>query len=628
MADIDSPQRSQVLQDTNKEKPRTQVQATVKNAHVDTDNQVKRSQSSQVKKTDIDSPQRSQLQPAQKVENPHPQVQTTVKKAHVETDNQVKRSQSSQVKKTDIDSPQRSQVLQDTNKEKPRTQVQATVKKVQEAVSDTQLHLTETPQEKAKDLDEIQLEQANKLEGKKEAPGCKELCFKKIDADVDEEAPRSKSLDTESMDKDFGYVGEKLTPWKKYKKKFCCSVLLVLLATLIFLIISLVQFRETYASSERGIGANGGGFGSNGRNTDAPSPSSPSTPEPTVVPPVKIYLENEFGVVVESEEAKKAVAQLVEEAMSNGGDGEVPLTPKTIQRFALLNMEFALAGGVNAFSRQSESSWGLFGQDECEWNGVTCNDNLEVTDILLGRQGLTGTIPTEIGLLQALTQLDLSKNGLQGSLPEELYDVVSLQKLFLYKNRLTGTISDKIIQPWNLTDFVINNNRLTGSIPSTMKAGSAGIFRIRYFNVYNNQMTGTIPSNLKLTHLYYMDLGRNKFSGTLPTELGTDYVRLRHLYLDHNDFSGTVPNEVINAGDGRLHSLRLNDNKFTGALPGNHVFDTELNIYEVQNNEFTSMDKNTCNLWVFDGGELVDFQSDCAICDCGNKSTMCQQCSK
>lgn len=176
-----------------------------------------------------------------------------------------------------------------------------------------------------------------------------------------------------------------------------------------------------------------------------------------------------------------------------------------------------------------------------------------------------------------------------------------------------------------------------------------------YFNVYNNQMTGTIPSNLKLTHLYYMDLGRNKFSGTLPTELGTDYVRLRHLYLDHNDFSGTVPNEVINAGDGRLHSLRLNDNKFTGecqlskqrafccmcadnsssficsiigALPGNHVFDTELNIYEVQNNEFTSMDKNTCNLWVFDGGELVDFQSDCAICDCGNKSTMCQQCSK
>ena len=80
--------------------------------------------------------------------------------------------------------------------------------------------------------------------------------------------------------------------------------------------------------------------------------------------------------------------------------------------------------------------------------------------------------------------------------------------------------------------------------------------------MYNNQMTGTIPGNLKLRHLYYMDLGRNKFTGTIPLDLETEYVRLRHLNLDHNNFSGNA--NVINAGDGRLHSLLLNDNQFTG----------------------------------------------------------------
>ena len=141
-------------------------------------------------------------------------------------------------------------------------------------------------------------------------------------------------------------------------------------------------------------------------------------------------------------------------------------------------------------------------------------------------------------------------------------------------------------------------------------------------------MTGTIPSNLQLRQMYYMDLGRNQFSGTLPASLGTDYVRLRHLYLDHNNFEGTVPSEIINAGNGRLHSLRLNDNQFVGEMPGNYQSITEMNLLEVQNNNFTSMDSNTCKLWVFDGGELVDFKSDCSVCNCGNKSTMCRHCSK
>lgn len=141
-------------------------------------------------------------------------------------------------------------------------------------------------------------------------------------------------------------------------------------------------------------------------------------------------------------------------------------------------------------------------------------------------------------------------------------------------------------------------------------------------------MTGTIPANLMLRHMYFLDLGRNRFRGQLPADLGVDYVRLRHLYLDNNQFTGTVPQSIINAGEGRLRSLSLNDNQFVGALPGSHQSTQFLNVFEVQNNNFTSMDSNanTCNLWVFSGGELVEFNSDCAICGC--KNDLCRHCSK
>lgn len=82
-------------------------------------------------------------------------------------------------------------------------------------------------------------------------------------------------------------------------------------------------------------------------------------------------------------------------------------------------------------------------------------------------------------------------------------------------------------------------------------------------------MSGVIPRNMRLRQLRYMDLGHNKFSGTLPDELGTESVRLRHLFLDHNDFLGTVPESYVVAGQGRINTLYLNDNKLSGPFPGN-----------------------------------------------------------
>jgi hypothetical protein len=66
-----------------------------------------------------------------------------------------------------------------------------------------------------------------------------------------------------------------------------------------------------------------------------------------------------------------------------------------------------------------------------------------------------------------------------------------------------------------------------------------------------------------------MDLGFNRFTGTLPSDLDRFYS-LRNLALDHNEFVGTIPSTFPNIGNGRLETLALNNNKLTGSVPSDY----------------------------------------------------------
>lgn len=184
-------------------------------------------------------------------------------------------------------------------------------------------------------------------------------------------------------------------------------------------------------------------------------PTRPPTNPPTVAFEVNFrsYLEDDVGIQTDSYNANQAITQMTEEARADG-NGDKPMTPKLVQRYAMINMELALFG--------STGNWGRFNQDECSWPGITCNGDEQVAVIERPGKGLQGSIPSEVGLLRALAHFDLSRNNLQGSLPEELYDAVSLQKIYLYQNRLSGTISDKIINLWSLTRFNLSSNRISG----------------------------------------------------------------------------------------------------------------------------------------------------------------------
>lgn len=132
--------------------------------------------------------------------------------------------------------------------------------------------------------------------------------------------------------------------------------------------------------------------------------------------------------------------------------------------------------------------------------------------------------------------------------------------------------------------------------------------------------------NLNLRNLFYFDLGRNDMSGTIPDDWveGNDNMRsLRHLYLDFNRFNGSLPDEWPELGGGRVKQLILNDNKLTGQVPGKYESMQSLNAVEIQNNDFSRIQKDLCKHSVFIGGELVALRADCDICDCQN---FCDQC--
>lgn len=77
-----------------------------------------------------------------------------------------------------------------------------------------------------------------------------------------------------------------------------------------------------------------------------------------------------------------------------------------------------------------------------------------------------------------------------------------------------------------------------------------------------------------------------------------------------------MPDEWSEIGRGRLKQLILNDNKFTGVVPGQYRSMNKLNAIEVQNNDFSELEKSLCDYSVFFAGEVIALKADCEICSC------------
>ena len=215
-----------------------------------------------------------------------------------------------------------------------------------------------------------------------------------------------------------------------------------------------------------------------------------------------------------------------------------------------------------------------------DWHGVGVDGNGCVTSLDLDNNGLTGTIPPELGNLADLERLWLGENQLTGAIPAELSNLASLEWLSLSFNQLTGSIPVELENLASLRVLVLHDNQLTGSVP--VELGNLASLEVLILS--DNRLTGTIPvelENLAAT-LRRLDLDDNQLEGTIPPELG-NLANLQELWLDNNRLTGAIPPELGNLA--HLQTLRLLGNELTGSIPtqlGNLVNLQVLYLYDNQ----------------------------------------------
>ena len=199
-----------------------------------------------------------------------------------------------------------------------------------------------------------------------------------------------------------------------------------------------------------------------------------------------------------------------------------------------------------------------------EWTGVEVNRRTgRVVVIRLASQGLSGTIPAELGSLTELTVLSLSNNGLTGMIPPQLKDLTRLQELWLSNNRLTGTIPPELGNVPYLQYLSLSQNELTGTIPPEL----GRLRNLDWLLLNSNKLTGPIPAELGgLANVDTLWLLDNELTGPIPAALGR-LSTLRQLLLNNNRLTGSIPKELGRLTN--LTALNLSDNQLTGMIPGN-----------------------------------------------------------
>ena len=191
--------------------------------------------------------------------------------------------------------------------------------------------------------------------------------------------------------------------------------------------------------------------------------------------------------------------------------------------------------------------------------------------------GLTGSIPPELGNLASLVNLNLPGNNLTGSIPPELGNLTNLETLSLTSNYgLTGEIPSELGNLSSLKSLYLSSlPELTGEIPPEL----GNLTNLLGLYIYLTDLSGEIPPELgNLTNLRSLWLSSNNLSGEIPVELG-NLTSLTGLYLQSNNLTGGIPIELGNLTN--LLGLFLNSNHLTGAIPpevGNLSSLNELNL--------------------------------------------------
>ncbi|KAL3744574.1 hypothetical protein ACJRO7_013790 [Eucalyptus globulus] len=191
--------------------------------------------------------------------------------------------------------------------------------------------------------------------------------------------------------------------------------------------------------------------------------------------------------------------------------------------------------------------------------GPLPNMSINCSYLDLSHNSISGSLPTDIGVMYQVHTLHLNDNQINGTLPSSLCDM-ELFDLNLANNKLYASIPD--CWKGSLLFLTLSFNKLSGVIPSSL--GSLPYLTTLHLN--GNHLNGELPRALDYcTNLVILDLGENNFSGSIPTWFDESFSSLLILRLRENRFVGNIPSQLCSLS--RLQILDMAMNNLTGTIP-------------------------------------------------------------
>ncbi|XP_064957336.1 receptor-like protein EIX1 [Musa acuminata AAA Group] len=274
----------------------------------------------------------------------------------------------------------------------------------------------------------------------------------------------------------------------------------------------------------------------------------------------------------------------------NNLSGQIPTTLGDLCNLTRLDLSFNNIGGdlTNLF-------YGL----------STCSQGASISSLVLKGNNLTGIIPSSMGQLSQLQEVDLSSNSLAGNIIEAHFlNLTRLSGLIIASNSLNVMLpndwqppfSAKIIDlsfchigakfpDWirtqqQLQKLYLSGVGVSGSLPIWFSNFSKGL---EILNLSSNYLTGQLPSAPQLL----LDLSNNSFVGPIPLSF-EEATYLILLSLSHNHINGDIPPFFCNMNF--LEVLDLSNNHLIGEIPDCHnSFPISLQSLHLNNNNLSGM---------------------------------------
>lgn len=241
--------------------------------------------------------------------------------------------------------------------------------------------------------------------------------------------------------------------------------------------------------------------------------------------------------------------------------------------------------------------------DLSTWSEIVCNSEGRVEKIWLHTVsilGLNGELPPEVGLLTELKNFQIQNDAsmlmeinpvynVYGEIPVEFKNCTKMERFIIHCTNVTGQIPNIFNDMKNLVHLDLSRNQLNQEIPEYF-AESISDKNIAAIVLQRNKLTGNFPENF-ITELpksvRSINLGHNFLEGELPEGLGS-LTHLNYLELWMNNFTGCYPDDMKNLCGNTLVTTVWYSNIFVEG------------IYD--NNDFTIP-----NFWSFcDGQECIE----------------------